>query len=137
MKKAIYLSIKPKFTQKIETGEKNYEFRKYIPKNEINMLYVYETVPNCCLKYVIELGTIIEYPNKILKAGYGNEDFNNGLKQSKYAYEIKKLYKLERPIKLIELKEKYGFAPPQSYAYDDRYPELTEEIKIAKKTRII
>ena len=32
MKKAIYLSIKPKFTKKIETGEKDHEFRKYIPK---------------------------------------------------------------------------------------------------------
>ena len=31
MRKGIYLSIKPEFTRKIETGEKNYEFRKYYP----------------------------------------------------------------------------------------------------------
>ena len=32
MKKAIYISIKPKFTKKIETGEKNYEFRNNLKK---------------------------------------------------------------------------------------------------------
>lgn len=90
MKKAIYISIKPKFTKMIETGEKNYEFRKYISKQEIDTLFVYESSPTCKLKYILELGNIIEYPNKIEKEGYGNEDFNNGLKKAKYAYEIKK-----------------------------------------------
>ena len=34
MKKGIYLSIKPEFTKKIETGEKNYEFRKVLSKGK-------------------------------------------------------------------------------------------------------
>lgn len=137
MKKAIYLSIKPKFTKKIETGEKNYEFRKYIPKEEIDTLFVYETVPTCQLKYIIELGNIVEYPDKINELGYGNADFNAGLKQSKYAYEIKHVDLLENPICLKELKDVYGFAPPQSYAYDDRYERLTNDIKLAKVKRLI
>lgn len=137
MKKAIYLSIKPKFTKKIETGEKDYEFRKYIPKEEIDTLFVYETVPTCQLKYIIELGNIVEYPNKINELGYGNADFNAGLKQSKYAYEIKHVDLLENPICLKDLKDIYGFAPPQSYAYDDRYEKLTNTIKSAKVKRLI
>lgn len=137
MKKAIYLSIKPKFTKKIETGEKDYEFRKYIPKKEIDTLFVYETVPTCQLKYIIELGNIVEYPNKINELGYGNADFNAGLKQSKYAYEIKHVDLLENPICLKDLKDIYGFAPPQSYAYDDRYEKLTNTIKSAKVKRLI
>ena len=137
MKKAIYLSIKPKFTKKIETGEKDHEFRKYIPKEEIDTLFVYETVPTCQLKYIIELGNIVEYPNKINELGYGNTDFNAGLKQSKYAYEIKHVDLLENPICLKELKDIYGFAPPQSYAYDDRYEKLTNDIKLAKVKRLI
>ena len=137
MKRAIYLSIKPKFTKKIETGEKNHEFRKYIPKETIDTLFVYETVPTCQLKYIIELGKIVEYPNKINELGYGNADFNVGLKQSKYAYEIKHVDLLENPICLKELKDVYGFAPPQSYAYDDRYEKLTNDIKIAKVKRLI
>lgn len=137
MKKAIYLSIKPKFTKKIETGEKDHEFRKYIPKETIDTLFVYETVPACQLKYIIELGKIVEYPNKINELGYGNADFNAGLKQSKYAYEIKHVDLLENPICLKELKDVYGFAPPQSYAYDDRYEKLTNDIKLAKVKRLI
>ena len=33
--------------------KKNYEFRKYYPKQEIEILYVYETFPTCALKYRI------------------------------------------------------------------------------------
>ena len=136
MKKAIYLSIKPKFTKKIETGEKDHEFRKYVPKKIIDTLFVYETVPTCQLKYIIELEKIVEYPNKINEFGYGNADFNAGLKQSKYAYEIRHVDLLEKPICLKELKEVYDFSPPQSYAYDDRYEKLTNNIKSAKVKRI-
>ena len=137
MKKAIYISIKPKFTKKIETGEKDHEFRKYIPKEAIDTLFVYETVPTRQIKYIIEVEKIVEYPNKINELGYGNADFNAGLKQSKYAYEIKHVDLLENPIGLKELKDVYGFAPPQSYAYDDRYVELTNDIKLAKVKRLI
>lgn len=137
MKKAIYISIKPQYTKLIETGQKNYEFRKYIPKQEIDTLYVYETTPTCKLKYIIEIGEIISYPNKLIKTGYGNDDFNNGIKESKYAYEIKSVYLLEDPIELKVLREKYGFVPPQSYAYDDRYQKLTNDIKSFKKQKLI
>jgi len=137
MKKGIYLSIKSVFIKKIETGEKNYEFRKYYPKEKIDILYVYETAPISALKYIIELGDIIEYPNKILKDGYGNLDFNRGLKKYKYAYEIKHVDILENPIALAQLKDGYDFCPPQSYAYDHTYPELTEYINNSKVRRII
>ena len=85
MKKGIFISIKPEFTKRIEIGEKNYEFRKYIPKEEFDKLYVYETVPTCSLKYILTIDKIVEYPNKIIEKGYGNNDFNNGLKKSKFA----------------------------------------------------
>lgn len=137
MKKGIFLSIKPEFTKKIELGEKNYEFRKYIPKEEINILYVYETVPTCSLKYILTIDKIIEYPNKILEKGYGNEDFNNGLKKSKYAYHILKVEKIDNPIPLKELKSKFGFVAPQSYAYDTRYPELVNHVKTLSKKVVI
>ena len=42
MNQGIFLSIKPKFLRLIETGEKNYEFRKYIPKKFFDRIYVYE-----------------------------------------------------------------------------------------------
>lgn len=137
MTKAIFISIKPEFTKRIESGEKNYEFRKYIPKEEFDKLYVYETVPTCSLKYILTIDKIIEYPDKISEQGYGNDDFNNGLKKSKYAYHISKVEKLNKIISLNDLKNDYSFAPPQSYAYDSRYPELTNYIKNASKDVLI
>ena len=98
MKKAIFISIKPEFTTRIENKEKNYEFRNYKPKQEIDTLFVYEAMPTGKLKYIIEIDKIIKYPKKIVKKGYGNEDFNKGLKSSKYTYEIKKFKILEKQI---------------------------------------
>ena len=100
-------------------------------------MYVYETTPTCTLKYIIELGEIIKYPNLITKDGYGNEDFNKGVKKSKYAYEIKHVDILEKPISLFELRHIYHFTPPQSYAYDNKYPELTINLNNAKRRRLI
>ncbi|MBR3362777.1 MAG: hypothetical protein IKG40_02500 [Bacilli bacterium] len=137
MKRGIFLSIKPEFTRKIESGEKNYEYRKYLPKENFELLYVYETVPTCSLKYILYIDRIVEYPNKISEKGFGNDDFNNGLKKSKYAYHIKHVEKLDNPISLKTLKEKYGFSAPQSYAYDTKYPDLVDYIAKVSKQRII
>ena len=124
----IYVSIYPKHTNNIEKKLKNYEFRNYIPKKEIEYLIVYETVPTCAIKYIIKLGDIVKYPDKKKENGIGNKEFNTGEKNIKYAYEIKEIKKLLNPISLKELKEKYGFMPPQGYAYFDKYEELTKDI---------
>lgn len=137
MTKAIYLSIKPEHTKRIVTGEKNYEFRNYYPKQQVDTLYVYETYPTCELKYIMKIGNVIEYPNKIAKTGYGNDEFNQGLKNTKYAYEIKSVSLLENPIDLTTLKSVYGFTPPQAYAYDSRYATLTEYLHQSKISRIV
>lgn len=47
--------------------------------------------------YIIELNKIIKIPNKISYFGNGNDLFNLEEK-SKFAYEIKKVFKLEYPI---------------------------------------
>ena len=128
MDSGIFISIKPCFTKKIESGEKNYEFRKYIPKKSINKLYVYESSPTCQIKYILYIDKIVEYPNKIDEQGYGNKDFNNGLKKSKYAYHIAKIEKLNKPLALTVLKKDYGFCAPQSFAYGSKYPKLVDYI---------
>lgn len=137
MKKGIFLSIKPEFTKKIENGIKNYEFRKYIPKKPFEILYVYETVPTCALKYILTIDKIINYPDKIDEDGYGNDDFNNGLKKSKYAYHIASVEKIVNPVSLKKLKYDFGFVAPQSYAYDDRYQELIDYIEKLEKIKVI
>ena len=129
MNSAIFISIKPIHTQKIESGQKNYEFRKYIPKKRISKLYVYESSPSSCLKYILTIDKIVEYPDKIDGQGIGNYEFNNGLKKTKYAYHIASVKKIDNPIKLDELRREYDFCPPQSYAYDIKYPKLAEKLE--------
>ena len=65
------------------------------------------------------------------------DDFNNGLKKSKFAYHILKVEKLDNPIFLKDLKNKFGFTAPQSYAYDSRYPNLAKYIDEASKEVVI
>ncbi len=66
-----------------------------------------------------EIDDIVEFPNKIMEDGVGNDDFNNGLKKSKFAYHIRSLYKLELPLSLQKLRSEFGFIAPQSYFYLD------------------
>lgn len=100
----IYVSINPEPTFKIVQGTKNHEFRNYIPKKSFKFLYVYVTAPQSKLKYVIEIGDIVKFPEKLDSDGDGNHDFNLG-KKSKYAYPIIKVYELVCPISLEELKK--------------------------------
>lgn len=132
MNNGLYMSINPNATSKIENKVKTYEFRNYIPKRKFDKLYVYVTSPVCELKYILLIDEIISYPNTISENGDGNSEFNQG-KKSKHAYQISKVYKLKKSILLNELKEKYGFVPPQGYAYSDRYSDLTNFVESTEK----
>lgn len=134
MSKAIYVSINALAVEKIINKRKNHEFRNYIPKKEFDTLYVYTTSPKSELKYILKINQIIKYPDKILVQGDGNSEFNNGQK-SKFAYRIDAIYELENSFTLKELKECYGFVPPQAFAYGDRYQTLTEKLEQAKKIK--
>ena len=124
----VVMSIKPKFVDLIKDGLKNYEFRKYIPKNGVNRLWIYTSSPICRLEYVVDIDNIITYPEHIHEKGIGNDEFNIGLKQSKHAYHIKNLYRLKTPLKLERLKSEFCFTAPQRYFYLENNPQLSEFI---------
>lgn len=56
-------------------------------------------------------------PGEVKDEGFGNSDFNQGSKESKFAFEILHLYKIHTPLTALELKEKYKLSPPQRYSY--------------------
>lgn len=129
---AVYMSIKDIHISKIVNKTKIYEYRNYIPKREFNRLYIYVPVPVCELKYILDIESIVSYPDKIKDISDGTNDFNKGIKPSN-AYKVGRVYKLVNPIPLKLLKEKFGFTAPQGFAYDDRYKELTDYIEIVDK----
>lgn len=50
--------------------------------------------------------------------GIGNENFNNGLKKSKYGYPIMELYELVKPVTLKEMKDRWGIGgAPMGWRY--------------------
>ena len=116
MNNGIYVSIKPDPISKIRQGTKNYEFRNYAPKENFKFLYVYVSAPQSELKYVIEVGKIVKYPEKLEDYGDGNSEFNDGQK-SKYAYQILKVYELVNSLSLKELRDRFAFVPPQAFSY--------------------
>ena len=44
--KALLLSIKPEYVEKILQGEKKYEYRKRLAKEDVSYIYVYSTAPS-------------------------------------------------------------------------------------------
>lgn len=50
--------------------------------------------------------------------GVGNDEFNAGLKQSKYGYPVLELYQLVRPVTLPEMKSQWGIgSAPMGWRY--------------------
>ena len=133
---SIYFSMYVEPMDKIIKDIKNYEFRNYVPKKEFEYIFLYLTAPIKELKYILKIGSIIDKDTKIKSEGDGNLEFNKGRK-TKFAYEILKVYELEKPIPLKELKEKYKFMPPQAFAYGDRYKKLSNDIIKQDRTLII
>ena len=59
--RAILLSIKPEFVEKILSGEKKYEYRKKLCKESVEKMYIYATAP---IKMVV--GEVVITGKKIL-----------------------------------------------------------------------
>jgi hypothetical protein len=50
-------------------------------------------------------------------SGVGNDDFDNGLKESKFGYPVLSLHELKEPLTSDVMKSKYGVVAPQGYLY--------------------
>ena len=134
MQASVFMSIKEIHINRILEKTKNHEFRSKKPKNKFKYIIVYIPIPIKELKYILKVKESITTPNKILIDGFGNQKFNEEQKE-KYAYPIESVFEIKRPIKLQELKEKFGFAAPQSFAYGEKYNKLLkyiEEIGVKK-----
>jgi len=123
---SVLLSIKPKYVEKIFSGEKKYEFRRKIfRRRDINRIYIYS---NSNVKKIVgsfEVKRIIsDKPENIwgICHRYGgiskNEFFKYFLGAKKgFAIEIKNVHKFYEPIDPYSAIE--NFTPPQSFYYID------------------
>ncbi|KAJ8515416.1 hypothetical protein ONZ45_g7142 [Pleurotus djamor] len=110
------LTIKPEFADLIAKREKNHEYRKYQLREDVVRLWLYETAPTSALTYVIETGPP-KRPGEVQdSSGIGNDDFDAGKKESKFGYPVVGLLRLQKPLKVSDMKE-HGLATPQGYYY--------------------
>lgn len=132
----IFLSIRPNFANLIARREKTYEFRRYKPKDQVKKLWLYVTSPVSELKYIAEVGDVVEYPTQIPEDGIGNAEFNKGLKVSKFGFPIIHLDELVEGIPISELRDRFNFNSPQGFIYTDTFPELVNYVKSCEIRRL-
>ncbi|KAI9061431.1 hypothetical protein FKP32DRAFT_944211 [Trametes sanguinea] len=124
----VVISIKPEFTKLISERKKNYEYRKYRLKESVDRLWLYETAPTSAITYVMETSRP-KVPGEVNDpSGIGNDDFDKGLKQSKYGYPVTGLYRLKTPLSTSELKQRFDIAVPQGWRYATK--RLVDEIRL-------
>lgn len=119
---AIIISIHPTFVEKILSGEKKYEFRKYFPEG-VRYMLVYTTSPVKMITALIEIESVLKgSPNDVWRktkkyAGVTKRFFDAYFKDKAdaYAVEFKNIHVLEKPLKITEVNG--ACAAPQSYIY--------------------
>lgn len=115
-------AIKPKYVEKIFSGEKRFEFRTTVCKQQINKMIIYETSPVSKIMGEVSVSKILkDTPENIWQntkeyAGIDYDSFMNYFKDRKFAF----AYVLENPIKYENPKflSEYNIkAVPQSFIY--------------------
>jgi len=119
----VILSIKPKYVERILSGEKKYEFRKVIFKKDVDEVIIYASSPVKKFVASFKIKKIIkDKPSKLWIKCNGEsgvneieffEYFQN--KESGYAIKITDLQEFHVPVDPQSLLK--GFIAPQSFQY--------------------
>lgn len=131
----IILPMTDDYMQQIVRREKNHEFRRYLIPNSVERIWFYLNAPLSHIAYVCEIDparTRNPGEKPLVEDGLGNKEFNERHKdweQYDFAYRIRSVYRLVKPIKLATLKETYGVkgAPrglvytPKALLYDVKW----------------
>lgn len=119
----LLLSIKPEFAEKILNGSKRFEFRKKIPRQHIDFVFIYSSSPEKRIvgKFRIRnilKGTPEELWEKCKEEGGIEEDrFFTYFKDKSIGYglHVEEIERLDPPIDPKESNK--DFKAPQSFAY--------------------
>lgn len=119
----IILSIKPEFADKILNGEKKFEFRKIVPQQNIDLVFLYSCAPMKKIVGCFKIKRLISgYPSQVWKS-YGKD---GGISRSKFfeyfnkcsiahCYEVSDVMRFNPPIDPYD--EIKHFSAPQSFRY--------------------
>ncbi len=123
----VVLSIRPYYSDKILSGKKTVELRRRFPVAAPTgtLAYIYSTSPVRAIVACANISQVhklpidqlwknFRRPASITKSNFYN--YFQGL-QDGFAIEFSSVQPLSRPLTLEELRERFSFAPPQSFLY--------------------
>ncbi|RMZ81022.1 hypothetical protein DV738_g2409, partial [Chaetothyriales sp. CBS 135597] len=120
----VILPMQDPYMSQIINGTKNYEFRKYCLKPSIRRIWFYRTAPHSAITHICEIlpaRTRNPGDEPLVEDGLGNSEFNSrhaDWEGYDFAYKIKSVYELQKPISLTEMRTTYAFkAAPRSLVY--------------------
>ncbi|GAP92383.1 putative pua protein [Rosellinia necatrix] len=119
----VLLAIKAEHLANIASRKKNHEYRKYRLPDGVERLWLYETANGrgkVSITHIAVIpGSARRVPGQVPTEppGIGNDDFNAGLKQSRYGYPILGLYELVQPVTPVEMKSKWNMGAPMGWRY--------------------
>lgn len=119
----VILSIKPKYVERILSGEKKYEFRKVIFKQDVDEVIIYASAPVKKFVASFKVNEIIkDEPQTLWKrcngdSGLDKHEFFDYFKDQKkgFAIRIESLNKFIHPFEPKEII--HNFVAPQSFQY--------------------
>jgi hypothetical protein len=111
----VVLYIEPRFIPLIISRQKNYEYRKYLLNSSIKRLWLLENPPVSAITTVLYIGPA-RLPGEVKDpSGVGNNDFDQGLKTSKYGYPILGVKTLPIPVTTEYAKTVFNYEFPTSH----------------------
>ena len=120
--KALLLSIKPEYVEKILQGTKKFEYRKRLAKEDVSVIYIYSTSPSMKVVASVQvIGRLSASPTALWEktktmAGISRAKYRNYFHGCKiaYAYELGEVEIFEPEKNLSD----FGIdTAPQSFAY--------------------
>ena len=130
IKRDVVLSVKPIYSEKILQGHKTVELRRRFPVSApIGALaYIYSTSPVKAMVGIASIRDILKLPVEQIWAEFKSAALIERYHFDKYFEGLDCGFVLifddvkafSRPLPLSELREKFGFEPPQSFLYAKR-----------------
>ena len=126
-KRDVVLSIKPIYSDRILAGDKTIELRRRFPVEAPHgaIAYIYSSSPVKAMVGTASIGDVLRLPVAQIWAEFGGlafierplfDKYFEGLEYG-YAIVFDGVKSFSRPLPLDELREKFGFEPPQSFLY--------------------
>lgn len=136
-KRDLVLSIRPQYAEPILLGKKTIELRRRFPKNVPagTFAYIYTTSPTRAMTGFAEIGGVErigldqiwqQHSKAACISRQSFDEYFKGLSEG-FAINFRNPKRLHRSLDLAELRERFGFEPPQSFLYVK--PQLREAMK--------